>query len=378
MNPMAILPDTNHFLTVVVNSTHAVFYKNVDLVGVAPIPRPLTDCLNPEGVLLGDNNMELGQLRFYPRALGAASIKEIYKYGSTLADISTGANAYDVVAAGLPALRKSLEGTISEVKSGVASRQNDVEIAQIAQLSVQQPANQNDDAPDYAGADEVEYVENKATADNRTYHRIFEGPNRINRERVKYTSIPDTTGIGFTMSFWYKHVACEVKLCEVCPLSAPETVRMCVQEGGVFLSGASCSKSGGKNGVFSFDNLGMPSKYFFGASKDKFWRHIAVQIDETSNKIRFFLDGAQAIESDLNLCNGISLVAQLDGSDRLLAFSGYTDTTPVCVRVCMVVRACMRACVRRTLPARAYSPACLLSLVCPREPTHMHEHTKTR
>jgi len=59
MNPMPVLPDTNYFLTVIVNSTHAVFYKNVDLVGVAPIPRPLTDCLNPEGVLLGDNNMNL-------------------------------------------------------------------------------------------------------------------------------------------------------------------------------------------------------------------------------------------------------------------------------------------------------------------------------
>ena len=32
--------------------------------------------------------MQLGQLRFYPRALTAANIQEIYTFGSLLADIS--------------------------------------------------------------------------------------------------------------------------------------------------------------------------------------------------------------------------------------------------------------------------------------------------
>ncbi len=343
MNPMAILPDTNHFLTVVVNSTHAVFYKNVDLVGVAPIPRPLTDCLNPEGVLLGDNNMELGQLRFYPRALSAASVKEIYKYGATLADISTGAKAYDVVATGLPAVRTSLEGSISRVQSGVASVQNDAEILQIASSVVDcttgvARATPNNDAPDYSGAASVTYdltnqdnkggVATPPNSDDRAYYKIFQGPNKIS-SKITYTNIPNTTGRGFTMSFWYKHVACDVKVCEVCVFAELKAVEMCVQEEGVVLRGAQCSIP---TGFFSFDKLNMPKRYFFGASKDKFWRHMAVQIDETSNKIRFFLDGAQAIESPFNLCKGITRVAQVDmgdGSARKLSISGKSKVPPV-------------------------------------------------
>jgi hypothetical protein len=54
-------PGTYSLLTIVINSTHAVFYKNVDLLGVATMPRALTDCLNPEGILVGDADTELGQ-----------------------------------------------------------------------------------------------------------------------------------------------------------------------------------------------------------------------------------------------------------------------------------------------------------------------------
>ena len=38
--------------------------------------------------MVGDANLELGQLRFYPRALTAANIQEIYTFGSLLADIA--------------------------------------------------------------------------------------------------------------------------------------------------------------------------------------------------------------------------------------------------------------------------------------------------
>jgi hypothetical protein len=61
------------------------------------MPRPLTDCGNGgDGLLLGDVGLTLGQLRFYPRALTSANIQELYQYGATFEDISTGSVAHDL------------------------------------------------------------------------------------------------------------------------------------------------------------------------------------------------------------------------------------------------------------------------------------------
>jgi hypothetical protein len=84
------LPNDYMLLTVIVNETHVVFYKDLDIMGVKEMSRPITDCGNNQaGILAGDAGLELGQLRFYPRTLTAADIQEIYAFGSTLADIST-------------------------------------------------------------------------------------------------------------------------------------------------------------------------------------------------------------------------------------------------------------------------------------------------
>ena len=82
--------ETYHLLTATVNETHATFYQDITLLGVKRIPRPLTDCFSSETrLLVGDADMEVGQLRFYPDALTPANIEEILGFGSTLADIST-------------------------------------------------------------------------------------------------------------------------------------------------------------------------------------------------------------------------------------------------------------------------------------------------
>ena len=74
----------------VVNSSHVKFYQDIELLGIKKMPRPLTDCFNNgEGILVGGTDMEVGQLRFYPRSLSLANIEEIYAFGSTLADIAT-------------------------------------------------------------------------------------------------------------------------------------------------------------------------------------------------------------------------------------------------------------------------------------------------
>jgi hypothetical protein len=41
----------------------------------------MADSFNKEGVLVGDTDMELGHLRFYPKGLALAQIEEIFKYG---------------------------------------------------------------------------------------------------------------------------------------------------------------------------------------------------------------------------------------------------------------------------------------------------------
>jgi len=43
------------------------FYRNLEPLGAARLPGPLTDCDNrDEGLLLGGAALELGGLRFYP------------------------------------------------------------------------------------------------------------------------------------------------------------------------------------------------------------------------------------------------------------------------------------------------------------------------
>ena len=43
---------------------NVTFYRNLELLGVVEMPRQLTDCNNgPEGILLGDPGLALGQVR---------------------------------------------------------------------------------------------------------------------------------------------------------------------------------------------------------------------------------------------------------------------------------------------------------------------------
>jgi len=51
--PSSFASDEFFMLTLIVNSTHAAFYQNLELLGVSAMPRPLTDCFNNlEGVIL--------------------------------------------------------------------------------------------------------------------------------------------------------------------------------------------------------------------------------------------------------------------------------------------------------------------------------------
>ena len=101
--PKAFAPDEFTLMTLTVNSTHATFYHNLDVVATSELKRPVTDCFNNfEGVLIGDAGLEMGQLRFYPRRLQASDVEEIYNFGSRLSDMSTGSQVTQASLAAIP------------------------------------------------------------------------------------------------------------------------------------------------------------------------------------------------------------------------------------------------------------------------------------
>ena len=57
-------------LTVTISEDEVTFYLDLERLGSRSLPRPLTDCENAgAGFLVGSQGMQMGQLRFYTRAL---------------------------------------------------------------------------------------------------------------------------------------------------------------------------------------------------------------------------------------------------------------------------------------------------------------------
>ena len=132
--PKELTANKFSLMTMIANATHVTFYENMEAIGIAAMPRPLTDCFNNfEGVLLGSAGLTLSQLRFYPFALTPANIEEIIVFGSRLSDISTGSEPYEASEDSTAASQRSLETSISGVSVAVNQRQNHLEVSQIAQ-----------------------------------------------------------------------------------------------------------------------------------------------------------------------------------------------------------------------------------------------------
>ena len=100
-----------------------LFYRNTVLLGNISLPRPLTECYNTEEIWIGQANMELGQLRFYPKSLTVSDITEIFQYGMRLSDMSTGSQALDVSESESLATKQEILGTIAQVESLIGDRQ---------------------------------------------------------------------------------------------------------------------------------------------------------------------------------------------------------------------------------------------------------------
>jgi hypothetical protein len=188
--------DRYSLLTIVVNDSHAIFFENIKILEVVDMPRPITDCFNyEEGVLVGDAGMEMGQLRFYPRALSIANIEEICRYGTILADISKGSIPSRITEASLSALQRSLDRSLGEIHSSAEGQQYSIEVGKVAEAALAQPARNYDvpRMPEFGAPRQnlslpaSEFVPESwnATANehvtkidtlNRAYHQIFTGP----------------------------------------------------------------------------------------------------------------------------------------------------------------------------------------------------------
>ena len=292
--------ETYVLMTVIVNVSHAVFYRDVEVLGVQKMPKPITDCFNSAaGVLLGDSDMELGQFRFYPKALSAANIEEIYGFGSTLADISTGSQPFDVDQPELLSFRRSLENEIAQVHAAVTKRQEELDIVETARagtLTVP-PAYE---APQMPLQLVLESGSNgtlisHADSQGRNFHQIFTGPFRSGEQsdgaqggNTDPGGLPSFAGTGMTLSFWYRHVTCVQEPCEVSVFWF-EWGGLYVHEHAAYIE----IFMGGEEYVgeyWYFAEAGMPDKYHLNG--DRTWRHIVFQLDEDNDMMRVFLDGA--------------------------------------------------------------------------------------
>ena len=100
---------------------------------------------------------------------------------------------------------------------------------------------------------------------------------------------------------------------------------LCTLQQGFFVEHAERCVGLGERGNFFFKDLDIDHKFSFTTSKNKFWRHITMQLNEESNTFRLFLDGVQALETPLCTDSGFRDAAEVDAhtqTNRALQFDG--------------------------------------------------------
>eukprot|EP00281_Chroomonas_sp_CCMP1168_P016014 CAMPEP_0206220982 /NCGR_PEP_ID=MMETSP0047_2-20121206/5167_1 /ASSEMBLY_ACC=CAM_ASM_000192 /TAXON_ID=195065 /ORGANISM="Chroomonas mesostigmatica_cf, Strain CCMP1168" /LENGTH=1725 /DNA_ID=CAMNT_0053643677 /DNA_START=282 /DNA_END=5460 /DNA_ORIENTATION=+ len=339
---ISMTPELDEMLTVVVSGTHVTFYKNLELMASAPLPRPLTDCFNgQEGVLMGSAGLTIGRLRYYPRELTTSTLEELYFGGAMLSEISTGS---DPATAQVTPLQASTKQVLNEVAGMRAEMRGAIPDNQINLILMAMEENSLFLSPPPARApwgdpgDDTQLVDADA---GRNYSQLATGPWKLTEttedadHRYLY-NVPDWQGTGTTLTFWYRHLP-------NCPLNRYEP--RC----GVYLFAASSSAFGPApcwtfwietDGIFGDNVHGTPHTSIYNTSfvedkykwnSDKVWRHMAVQFDETSDLVHFFLDGTLAVSVPWN--SPVTGADCPNAPDKAIAFGhelpGYTYGQPV-------------------------------------------------
>lgn len=78
---------------VVINLTHATFYRDAIELDAVPLPRPVTDCMSASLIVGDATGVQIGQLTYYPRALSAVELFEVRFDGMPLLDLVSGGTA---------------------------------------------------------------------------------------------------------------------------------------------------------------------------------------------------------------------------------------------------------------------------------------------
>jgi hypothetical protein len=69
--------DRLYLLSVVVTEAAVSFYQNEHLVSTVPIAFRVTQCPTQHTIVVGDDSITIGEMRFYPTALNLIKIREV-------------------------------------------------------------------------------------------------------------------------------------------------------------------------------------------------------------------------------------------------------------------------------------------------------------
>jgi hypothetical protein len=228
-------------MTMVISRTEVTFYHNLELLSVEPLPRPMTDCFNNnEGVLVGSVGMTLGSMRFYPRPLSPSDIEEIYTFGSRLSDMATGSTAADGSEEVASASKRAILASIGKLQSDAALQKEQMGVGMVLQNveNLQQLKQHKPSTPppmplgvtlseSYDVLTDAHTPSYSSEVD-RNFYLVLQGPYRLTETsdtHARYLShVPDFRGSGATITWWYRHVKCNVKTCGVYLLHAGDFV----------------------------------------------------------------------------------------------------------------------------------------------------------
>lgn len=108
-----------HEVVIVENQTVTYYRDGILLGSPQRLPRSITDCRNPAPVELGTAGLALSSVKFYPRALLASEVNEIFTAGQPLAEVATGSKLSAVDEDAFEQLRGSVDTGNEKVEASM-------------------------------------------------------------------------------------------------------------------------------------------------------------------------------------------------------------------------------------------------------------------
>jgi len=307
--PYLLEPGVQHMLSMVIQPTNVSFFANTLLIGTAQLPRPVTDCFNSEeGLFLGAAGLDVGALRFYPKALSQTELQNMYENGGLIRDLSRGSHPSEADAVEENLSNKRMAGKFEDVRFDIHDQKRAQEVSSILDSMEQLVGGSSVAAHSSPEAPRGDIPANTTlfvdTEIGRDYYSLFLGPGRLTStagENVsnhrKLSGVPSWNGTGMSLSFWYRHPpgctewACGLSLFESRDDRDQVQGKTCWS---VWLNGRGIgftNPAGGKD-VFYREDVHQD----FALSGNTIWRHIALVFDESTNAASYFLDGSLVLE----------------------------------------------------------------------------------